>query len=63
MFKEDEKASKKTKTAPEPKTTVPKKRKHEVLEPKVVEATEETPTSSAAEIADILKVMTESLPI
>jgi hypothetical protein len=63
MVKEDEKASKKTKTAPEPKTTVSKKRKPEVQEPKVAEATEETPTPSAAEIAEILKVMIESLPI
>jgi hypothetical protein len=63
MVKEDEKASKKTKTTSEPKVTVSKKRKPEVLEPKVTEATEETPTPSAAEIAEILKVMTESLPI
>eukprot|EP00267_Zea_mays_P028063 XP_008657585.1 uncharacterized protein LOC103637101 [Zea mays] len=55
MVKEDEKASKKTKTTSEPKVTVSKKRKPEVLEPKVTEATEETPTPSAAEIAEILK--------
>ena len=64
MVKEDEKASKKTKTTPEPKVAVPKKRKAEVPEPKVTEATEETPsTPPVAEIADILKVMTESFPI
>jgi hypothetical protein len=63
MVKEDEKALKKTKTAPEPKTAVSKKIKPEVPEPKVAEATEETPTPSAVEIAEILKVMTESLPI
>jgi hypothetical protein len=63
MDKEDEKASKKTKTTPEPKAAVSKKRKPEAPEPKVAEAAEETPTPSAAEIAEILKVMTESLPI
>jgi hypothetical protein len=63
MVKEDEKASKKTKTTPEPKAAVSKKRKLEAPEPKVAEAVEETPTPSAAEIAEILKVMTESLPI
>jgi hypothetical protein len=64
MVKEDEKASKKTKTAPEPKVAVSKKRKVEVLEPMVTEAMEETPsTPPAAKIAEILKVMTESLPI
>jgi hypothetical protein len=64
MVKEDEKASKKTKTAPEPKVAVSKKGKTEAPEPKVTEATEETlSTPPAAEIAEILKVMTESLPI
>jgi hypothetical protein len=64
MVKEDEKASKKTKTTPEPKVAVSKKRKAEAPEPKGTEATEETPsTPLAAEIADILKVMTKSLPI
>jgi hypothetical protein len=64
MVKEDEKASKKTKTTPEPKVAVSKKRKAEAPEPKVTEATKETPsTPPTAEIADILKVMTESLPI
>jgi hypothetical protein len=64
MVKEDEKASKKRKSTPEPKATVSKKRKAETPEPKTTEATEETPsTPPAAEIAEILKVMTESLPI
>jgi hypothetical protein len=64
MVKEDEKDSKKTKTAPEPKVAVSKKRKAEAPEPKGTEAREETPsTPPAAEIAEILKVMTESLPI
>jgi hypothetical protein len=64
MVKEDEKASKKTNTAPEPKAAVSKKRKAEAPEPKVTEAREETPsTTPAGEITEILKVMTESLPI
>ena len=63
LVKEDEKISKKAKSAPKPKATVSKKRKPEVAEPKVAEAREETPTPSAAEVAEILKVMTESLPI
>jgi hypothetical protein len=61
MVKEDEMASKKTKTTPEPKVGVSKKRKAENLEPKITEETPSTPP--AAEIAEILKVMTESLPI
>jgi hypothetical protein len=68
MIKEDEKISKKAKSTPEPKATVSKKRKPEkkpeVAEPKVTEAREETPsTPPAAEIAEILKIMTKSLPI
>jgi hypothetical protein len=68
LVKEDEKISKKAKSAPEPKAAISKKRKPErkleVVKPKVAEAREETPsTPPATEIADILKVMTESLPI
>ena len=67
LVKEDVKISKKTKSAPEPKATVSKKwnpeRKPKVSEPKIVEAREETPTPSATEVAEILKVMTKSLPI
>jgi hypothetical protein len=64
MVKEDEKASKKRKSTPEPKVAVSKKRKAETPEPKTTKATEETPsTPPAAEIAEILKVMTESLPV
>jgi hypothetical protein len=56
MVKEDEKISKKAKSAPEPKATVSKKRKPkkkpEVAEPKVTEAREETlSTPPTAEIA------------
>jgi hypothetical protein len=66
LVKEDEKIAKKTKSASELKA-VSKKRKSEkkpeVREPKVAEAREETPTPTTAEVAEILKVMTESLPI
>jgi hypothetical protein len=64
MVKEDEKVSKKRKSTPEPKVAASKKRRAETPEPKITEATEETPsTPPAAEVAEILKVMTESLPI
>jgi membrane-bound lytic murein transglycosylase len=64
MVREDEKASKKRKSTPEPKVAVSKKRKAETPEPKITKATEETPSMPpAADIAEILKVMTESLPI
>jgi hypothetical protein len=64
MVKEDEKASKKRKSTPEPKAAASKKRKAESPEPNITEAVEETPsTPPAAKIAEILKVMTESLPI
>jgi hypothetical protein len=64
MVKEDEKASRKRKSTPEPKAAASKKRKAESPKPKITEATEETPsTPPAAEITEILKVMTESLPI
>jgi hypothetical protein len=64
--KKDEKAQKKAKTVPEPKATISKKRKLDQIpstEPKVDEETEKTPlSSSAAEVVEILKVMTESPP-
>jgi hypothetical protein len=64
MVKEDEKASKKRKITPEPKAAAAKKRKAESLEPKITEAAEEMPsTPPAAEITEISKVMTESLPV
>jgi hypothetical protein len=60
------KVLKKTKTAPEPKVTISKKRKLDTSpssETKVDETGEEDPpTPSAAEVAKILKVMTESPP-
>jgi hypothetical protein len=67
LVKEDENISKKAKSAPEPKAAISKKRKLDMspsTEPKVSKAREEAPsTPSAAEVAEILKVMTDSLPI
>jgi hypothetical protein len=64
MVKEDEKNLKKSKSSPEPKVTVLKKRKAATLEPKMTEVEEETPsTPPTTEVEEILKVMTESLPI
>jgi hypothetical protein len=64
MVKEDEETLKKRKSSPEPKATAPKKRKASVPKPKTTEIEEETPsTPSAADVEEILKVMTESLPI
>jgi hypothetical protein len=64
MVKEDEKASKKRKTTPELKAAAAKKRKAESPEPKITEAAEETPSMPpTAKIAEILKVMTKSLPV
>jgi hypothetical protein len=60
------KVLKKTKSAPEPKATISKKRKLDTtpsFEPKIDETGEEAPlTPSAAEAAKILKVMTECPP-
>jgi hypothetical protein len=57
IVKEDEKASKKRKSTPEPKVAASKKRKAKSPEPKMTEVAEETPsTPPATEIA-------ESLPI
>jgi hypothetical protein len=64
MVKEDEEALKKRKSSPEPKVASSKKRRATTPEPKAAEIEEETPsTPSAAEVEEILKVMTESLPI
>jgi hypothetical protein len=64
MVKEDEEILKKRKSSPEPKITAPRKRKTAALKPKTTEIEEKTPsTPSAADIEEILKVMTESLPI
>jgi hypothetical protein len=57
---------KKTRTALEPKATISRKRKLDTVpstEPKIGETEKEAPsTPSAAEVAEILKVMTESPP-
>jgi hypothetical protein len=64
MVKEDEKILKKRKSSPEPKVTALKERKAKSQEPKVTEEEKETrSTPPATEVAEILKVMTESLPI
>jgi hypothetical protein len=64
MVKEDEKVLKKRKSSPEPRVAALKKRKAKSPEPKMIEEEEETPsTPPAAEVAEILKVMIESLPI
>jgi hypothetical protein len=64
MVKEDEKTFKKRKYSPEPKVATSKKRKTATLEPEMDEIEEEAPsTPYAAEVEEILKVMTESLPI
>jgi hypothetical protein len=64
MVKEDEETLKKRKSSPELKAAAPKKRKTAVPKPKTTEIEEETPsTPSAADVEEILKVMTESLPI
>jgi hypothetical protein len=64
MVKEDEEIIKKRKSSHEPKVAAPKKRKVAALKPKTTDIEEETPsTPSAADVEEIIKVMTESLPI
>jgi hypothetical protein len=64
MVKEDEEILKKRKLSPEPKAVASKKRKVVALKQKATDIEEETPsTPSAADVEEILKVMTESLPI
>jgi hypothetical protein len=64
MVKEDKKALKKRKSSPEPKVATSKKRKAATLEPKRAKIEgEASSTPSAGEVEEILKVMTESLPI
>jgi hypothetical protein len=64
LVKEDEKILKKAKSAPETKEAISKKRKLDITpsaEPKVDERGEEAPsTPSVTEVAEILKVMTDS---
>jgi hypothetical protein len=64
MVKEDEETLKKKKLSPEPKAVAPKKRKVVAPKQKATDIEEETPaTPSATDVEEILKVMTESLPI
>jgi hypothetical protein len=64
MVKQDEETLKKRKSSPEPQMAAPKKRKATTPKPKTTEIEEETPsTSSAVDVEEILKVMTESIPI
>jgi hypothetical protein len=64
MVREDEEIIKKRKSSPEPKVAALKKRKAAAPKPKTTEIEEETPsTPAAADVEEILKVMTESLPI
>jgi hypothetical protein len=64
MVKEDEEILKRKKSSPEPKVAAQKKRKAMAPKPKTTEIEEETPsTPSVADVEEILKVMTESLPI
>jgi hypothetical protein len=64
MVKEDEEILKRRKSSPEPKFGGPTKRKAATPKPKTTEIEEETPsTPSAADVEEILKVITESLSI
>jgi hypothetical protein len=64
MVKEDEEILKKKKLSPETKAIAPKKRKATALKQKATDIEEDTPsTPSAADVEEILKVMTESLLI
>jgi hypothetical protein len=64
MVKEDEEILKRRISSPEPKVAAPKKRKVAAPKPKTTELEEEAPsTPSAADVEEILKEMTESLPI
>jgi hypothetical protein len=64
MVKEDEEILKRKKLSPEPKAVAPKKRKVAASKQKATDMEEETPsTPSAVDVEEILKVMTESLPI
>jgi hypothetical protein len=64
IVKEDEEKLKKRKLRPEPTTVAPKKRKAAALKQKATDIEEETPASpSTTDVVEILKVITESLPI
>jgi hypothetical protein len=62
--KKDEEILKKRKLSPEQKMAAQKKRKVDAPKPKTTDIEEEAPsTPSAADVEEILKVMTESLPV
>jgi hypothetical protein len=62
MIEEDEKAIKKKKSSLEPKVAIRKKRKVAAAKPKTTDLEEELPSMPpAADVEEILKVMTESL--
>jgi hypothetical protein len=64
LAKKNKEISEKRKPSPEPKIAAPKKRKAASPKPKTSGQEEEAPaTLSAAEVEEILKVMTEPLPI
>jgi hypothetical protein len=64
LVKDDEEKPKKRKLRPEPKTDASKKRKAAAPKQKATDIEEETAaTPSATDVEEILKVMTESLPI
>jgi hypothetical protein len=63
LNKDDEEQPKKKKLEPEPKTGVPKKRKATAPKQKAIDEEETAATPSATEVEEILKVLTESLPV
>jgi hypothetical protein len=64
LVKKDEEILKKRKFSPEPKMAASKKRKAATPKPKTTDIEEEAPsTPSTADVEEILKVMTESLPV
>jgi hypothetical protein len=64
LNKDDEEQPKKKKLEPEPKTDVSKKRKATTPKQKAIDEEEESAaTPSAIEVEEILKVMTEALPV
>jgi hypothetical protein len=64
LVKKDEEILKKRKLSPELKMAAPKKRKAAAPKPKATDVEEEAPsTPSTAVVEEILKVMTESLPV
>jgi hypothetical protein len=64
LMKDDEEQLKKKKLKPEPKTDASKKRKATTPKQKAIDEEEETAaTPSTTDVEEILKVMTESLPV